>query len=134
MAVEIMIIIQMVLSIVLGAVIGLERERNHKPAGVRTHMFVCFGACLFTISSILFVGGDPARVAASIVTGIGFIGAGTIIAAKDRILGITTAASLWTTAAIGILVGINAIGIAIVATFLALTILVSDYAIKRVLK
>ncbi|MGC9310516.1 MAG: MgtC/SapB family protein [Candidatus Aenigmatarchaeota archaeon] len=135
MALTSYLIFQMVLSVVLGAAVGLEREKNHKPAGMRTHMCVCFGACLFTLSSVSVIfGSDPARVAASIVTGVGFIGAGTIIASKDRVLGITTAASLWTTAAIGLLVGIGEAGIATVATGLAIFILMSDYLIKKFIK
>ncbi|MCD6470713.1 MgtC/SapB family protein, partial [Candidatus Bathyarchaeota archaeon] len=89
--------IRLILSMILGAVIGIEREIHHKPAGIRTHMLVSLGSCLFTVVSIYDFNMDPARVAAGIVTGIGFIGAGTIIVERERekIVGITTAASLW---------------------------------------
>ncbi|MEM2661156.1 MAG: MgtC/SapB family protein, partial [Nitrososphaeria archaeon] len=99
-------VIGLLMSIVFGAIIGLEREITHKPAGLRTHMLVCLGSCIFTIVSLRF-GMDPARVAAGIVTGIGFIGAGTIIAEQGKVVGITTAASLWVTAAIGLTIGIG---------------------------
>ncbi|MBO3769284.1 MAG: MgtC/SapB family protein, partial [Candidatus Brockarchaeota archaeon] len=99
-------IFSLVLAIVFGAIVGLEREKAHKPAGLRTHMLVCLGSCLFTIISEKF-SVDPARIAAGIVTGIGFIGAGAIIAEQDKIVGITTAASLWATAAIGLTIGVG---------------------------
>ena len=128
-------IAKLVLAVILGAIIGVEREKNHKPAGMRTHMLVAMGACLFTLSSMDF-GQDPARIAASIVTGIGFIGAGTIIGERrqDKVVGITTAASLWTTAAIGLMVGIGEYYIAIAASFLVLFILLFDHIVKKWLK
>jgi putative Mg2+ transporter-C (MgtC) family protein len=130
MPVEYNIIIPLVMSVLLGGLIGIEREKNHKPAGMRTHMLVCMGACLFTMASISFTG-DPARVAANIVTGIGFIGAGTIIASKEKIVGVTTAASLWATSAIGLFIGISDYAIGIVATFLVLFILLADHIVKK---
>ncbi len=103
-------IIRMLLAALLGGFIGFERELIHRPAGLRTHMLVSLGACIFMIASLKF-SLDPARIAAGVVTGMGFIGAGTIIAEKERgkeiVLGITTAASLWTTSAVGLLVGIG---------------------------
>ncbi|MFW9952736.1 MAG: MgtC/SapB family protein [Candidatus Thorarchaeota archaeon] len=88
--------------------IGFERERIDKPAGLRTHILVAVGSTQFTILSFYaFPGSDPARIAAAIVTGIGFIGAGTILQSKDKVTGVTTAASLWVTASIGIAVGIG---------------------------
>ena len=126
-------LINLIVAVFLGGLIGIEREKNHKPAGVRTHMLVCLGACIFTISSVSF-GSDPARIASSIVTGIGFIGAGTIIAAKEKIVGITTAASLWTTSAIGLLVGIGEFELAIVASFFVLLILLLEYIVKKWIK
>jgi putative Mg2+ transporter-C (MgtC) family protein len=120
----------LLLAVALGAVVGIERERTHKPAGLRTHMLVSLGACLFTVVSIGF-SFDPARIAAGIVAGIGFIGAGTIWAEKDKVQGITTAASLWATAAIGLTVGIGDYPLAIVVTFLVLIILASNSIFKR---
>jgi len=121
----------LVLAVLLGALVGIEREMIHKPAGLRTHMLVCLGSCLFTIVSIGF-SVDPARIAAGIVAGIGFIGAGTIWAEKDKVQGITTAASLWATAAIGIAVGIGDYPLAIVVTLLVFAILASRYALKKI--
>ena len=88
------ILLGLILASVLGAIVGIEREVTFKPAGLRTHMLVCLGSCLFTIISVGF-DFDPARIASGIVTGIGFIGAGAIWAEKDKIRGITTASSLW---------------------------------------
>lgn len=101
--------IRLVLSVLLGALIGLERETHGRPAGLRTHILVCFGSTLFTISSYMIAGKqyDPARVTAQIVTGVGFLGAGTIIHQGSVIRGLTTAASIWTVAAIGVATGIG---------------------------
>jgi putative Mg2+ transporter-C (MgtC) family protein len=121
----------LVLSIVLGAMVGLERERNHKPAGLRTHMLVCLGSCLFTIVSAVGFSVDPARIASGIVAGIGFIGAGTIWAEKDKIQGITTAASLWATAAIGLTAGIGDYPLAGFVTLLVFLTLYSKAILKR---
>lgn len=89
------------------ALVGYERERAGKPAGVRPHGMVSLGAALFTVVSMHRFGnmGDPARVAAQIVTGIGFIGAGSILRQRGSVHGLTTAASLWVTAAVGLAVG-----------------------------
>ena len=123
--------LSLLLAVALGAIVGIERERTHKPAGLRTHMLVSLGACLFTIVSIGF-SFDPARIAAGIVAGIGFIGAGTIWAEKDKVQGITTAASLWATAAIGLTAGIGDYPLAIVVTVLVFIILVSNSLLKRI--
>ena len=127
------IIVQLILAITLGGLIGIEREKSNKPAGIRTHMLVALGACLFTISS-MNLGMDAARIAAGIVTGIGFIGAGTIISSGKNIKGITTAASLWTTSAVGLLVGIGEYFISTIATLFILIILLLDFMIKKWLK
>jgi putative Mg2+ transporter-C (MgtC) family protein len=114
--------LSLILAVGLGAMVGVERELTHKPAGLRTHMLVSLGACLFTIVSVSFAV-DPARIAAGIVTGIGFIGAGTIWGEKDKVKGITTAASLWATAAIGLTAGIGDYPLAVVVTILVVIIL-----------
>ena len=97
------------LATLLGAFIGYERERAGKPAGVRTHGMVALGSALFTAVSVFgFEGqGDPARMAAQIVTGVGFLGAGTILHLRGTVQGLTTAASLWVTAAIGTAVAVG---------------------------
>jgi putative Mg2+ transporter-C (MgtC) family protein len=95
----------MVLAIVLGGMIGLEREIRGRAAGLRTHMLVCVGSTLFTLVSVNLSRGDPGRIAAQVVSGIGFLGAGAIIREGMNIRGLTTAASIWTTAAIGLALG-----------------------------
>lgn len=122
----------LILATVLGAVVGFEREITHKPAGLRTHMLVCLGSCLFTLVSLYEFGEDPARIAAGIVTGIGFIGAGAIIAEQDKVIGITTAASLWATAAIGLTVGVGNYVLAVVATLLVFLILSLRMILKKI--
>lgn len=120
----------LILAIALGAVVGIQREKAHRPAGLRTHMLVSLGSCLFTIVSISF-SLDPARIAAGIVAGIGFIGAGTIWAEKDKVKGITTAASLWATAAIGLTTGIGDYPLSITVTALVFLILSTKIILKK---
>ena len=100
-------LVQMVLAVALGTMVGYEREHEGKPAGMRTHGMVALGAALFTLVSIHGFGGtsDPARLAAQIVSGVGFLGAGAILHDRGSIRGLTTAASLWVTAAIGTTIG-----------------------------
>ena len=94
-------------AIAAGAIVGLERERHDKPAGLRTLILVCLGSAVFTMVSFAFTTttGDSGRVAAQIVTGIGFLGAGAILHSRSGVSGMTTAATIWITAAIGITVG-----------------------------
>lgn len=124
-------LVSLLLAVALGGVVGIERELIHKPAGLRTHMLVSLGSCLFTIVSIGF-SFDPARIASGIVAGIGFIGAGTIWAEKDKVQGITTAASLWATAAIGLTVGIGDYPLAATVTLLVFIVLASRIVLKRI--
>lgn len=113
----------LLLAALFGMVVGLDREL-HSPAGLRTHMLVGLGACLFTQLSIYaFDTGDPARVAAQVVTGIGFLGAGTILQRKQSVHHLTTAASIWATAAIGMAVGAGAWFLAMLATLVVWFIL-----------
>jgi putative Mg2+ transporter-C (MgtC) family protein len=115
---------QILLAIILGALIGWQREVRGKAAGGRTYALVCAGSALFTILSInAFPGSDPARVAAQIVVGIGFLGAGTILNRDNRIHGLTTAAGLWVSAAIGMAVGVGFYLVAIVGALLMLGVL-----------
>ncbi len=113
----------------MGAAIGLEREYHAKEAGVRTHLLVALGSCLFMILSIYgfdimldrgHVSFDPSRIASQVVTGIGFIGAGTIILQKQMVRGLTTAAGLWVTAAIGLACGNGMYVMALVTTVIVL--------------
>ncbi len=104
------LIARLLLATALGAIIGFEREAKNKPAGVRTHALVCLGACVFTLVSMSFgsfANVDPSRVAAGIVTGIGFLGAGAIFRSETRIRGLTTAADLWVVSAIGLAVALG---------------------------
>ncbi len=101
-------IIRLVVAGILGGAIGLERESKRKPAGLRTTMFICFGSALFTILSERLAGsfgGDHTRIAAQIIPGIGFIGAGSILHSRGSVTGLTTAATLFVVAAIGMAVG-----------------------------
>lgn len=106
------LLLKLGLAVLLGGVIGLEREISGKPAGLRTNILICVGAALLTDVSIGIVRGptgayigDPSRLAAQIITGIGFIGAGTIMQASGTITGLTSAATIWVVCAIGITVG-----------------------------
>jgi putative Mg2+ transporter-C (MgtC) family protein len=105
---ELEFVLRIALAFIYGGLIGFERERVDRPAGLRTHILVALGSAQFTILSFYaFPGSDPARISAAIVAGIGFIGAGTILQSKDKVTGITTAASLWITASIGMALGIG---------------------------
>jgi putative Mg2+ transporter-C (MgtC) family protein len=120
----------LLVAVALGAIVGIERETAHRPAGLRTHMLVSLGSCLFTIISDAF-SSQPAQVAGGIVAGIGFIGAGTIWAERDKVKGITTAASLWATAAIGLATGLGDFILAATVTLLVFLILVSKFLLWR---
>jgi putative Mg2+ transporter-C (MgtC) family protein len=115
--------LRLVVAALLGGVIGLERQVRKKPAGLRTNMFICFGSAMFTIMSDQLAstyGGDHTRVAAQIIPGIGFIGAGSILHAKGSITGLTTAATLFVVASVGMAVGGGLYITAVFATFLIL--------------
>lgn len=128
-------ILRLVVALVLGALIGYERQTHSKAAGLRTHTLVCIGACLCMIVSIhismdaFFAYGyrtsDPERIAAQVVSGVGFLGAGTIMANQKarNVQGLTTAAGLWAVAAIGLVVGAGYLVIAVAATLMILLVL-----------
>ena len=127
----------------LGAIIGIEREMKHRAAGFRTHIIVSVGACLIMLIGVDAIGEissdkarDVARIAGQVVSGIGFLGAGTILQKKDGVSGLTTAATLWLSSAIGLAVGIGYYAGAIFATIICLITLValkgfSDFINKR---
>lgn len=100
-------ILRLLLAAVLGGMIGLERQLRHKPAGLRTNMFICFGAAMFTVLSVELAGvpSDSARIAAQIIPGIGFIGAGSILHSHGSVTGLTTAATLFVVASVGMAAG-----------------------------
>ena len=117
--------LRILIAFIVGAVVGVERERRAKAAGLRTHMLVAGGSAMFTIASLTLFGGgdagDRGRVAAQIVTGIGFLGAGAIIRSGASVSGLTTAATIWVAAGLGMLAGGGAYLLAIVSA--ALTII-----------
>lgn len=127
MNIQIEIILRLLLAVVLGAGIGYQREHMQKPAGLRTHILICLGSALFTVVSLYgFTGSvDPSRVAAGVVTGIGFLGAGVIFRSMkgDVVVGLTTAASVWTTAAIGIACGVGMYLVAFIVAVISVLIL-----------
>lgn len=124
--------LRLIVAALLGAAIGFERDVHGHPAGMRTHLLVSVGAATFTVLSIEAFpapGADPARIAAQIVTGIGFLGAGAILKERGGIRGLTTAASLWAVAGVGMASGAAAWGVAVAA---ALIILISLWPLHQV--
>ena len=123
---------RLVLATFLGAVIGFQREMSGKEAGLRTNMLICLGSALFTVLSIYgFPGSDPSRIAAGVATGIGFIGAGVILhRTGGAVIGLTSAATIWAVAGIGMAAGAGLYIIAAVATVLALVILLLPHLHK----
>ena len=102
--------VRLLLAVLLGGIIGIEREANRHPAGFRTHILVCVGACTAMMTNLyifenIATNGDPARMGAQVITGVGFLGAGTILIAGRRIIGLTTAAGLWASACLGLAIG-----------------------------
>ena len=127
---------KVVLSILCGGFIGLERELKHKPAGLRTNILICLGAMLFTWVSIVMANsaragapGDPARVAAQIVTGIGFLGGGMILQSGGSVSGLTSAATVWIVAAIGMCIDL---GYPITASIFTITVFFTLYFLSKV--
>jgi len=129
---------RLLLAALLGGLLGAERELSGKPAGLRTNVLICLGSALLMELSIAVaraagVGADPGRIAAQIVSGIGFIGAGTILHARGSVIGLTTAATLWVGAAIGMAVGAGALLLATAGTLLAVLTLVGLRALDTTL-
>jgi len=121
---------RLVLAAILGGIIGLERQLRHKPAGLRTNLFICFGAAMFTVLSKQLAGveSDSARIAAQIIPGIGFIGAGSILHARASVTGLTTAATLFVVASVGMAAGG---GLYLTACFATLIILIALVVLGR---
>jgi len=120
-------IVPVLLAVGCGTVIGIERQLMHKPAGLRTNVLICLGAAVFTIISREMASGSQdsiTRIAAQIVTGVGFLGAGAVIQDRGGIHGLTTAATIWLMASIGMACGARFYGLAILSTILALVVLV----------
>ena len=143
--IDLNLIVRILASVFLGFAIGLEREMANKYAGLRTNILVCVGACVFTILSIYafpmvsvtgdeFGTRDSARVAAQIVTGIGFIGGGTVLRHGATVFGLTTAATLWAVASIGMACGAGMFGVAIATTILCIIVLAAiGFGERRIL-
>lgn len=123
----------MFVATLIGALIGLEREVSHKPVGLRTNMLICLGACIFTIVSVqlgLSLGGAPERMAAQVVQGVGFLGAGAIIRDRGSVQGATTAATIWLVASLGVASGAGYFILAGVGTGLTLFVLFGLHPIE----
>ncbi len=128
---ELDVVLRLLMAAMVGAIVGLDRERAHKWAGIRTMLLVCLGAALFTIVSMFGFGGldgsgqvvDPGRLAAGIVVGIGFLGAGVILHSEKGVIGLTTAAAVWAIAAVGVAIGCGLYLVAVVAAGLILVAL-----------
>ena len=122
-------LIAMLISTVLGTLVGWERQLGRKPAGLRTHTLVCLGSTMFVLvtkHAVQDIGGpslDPTRMIHGVITGVGFLGAGSIIRQEGYVAGLTTAASIWMVAAIGVSVGVHAYVLAAIGTGLALVVL-----------
>ncbi len=132
------VLIRVITATLLGALVGFQRERAGKPAGLRTHILVCLGTAVVVLAcsgSGMDMAGES-RVIQGIVTGIGFIGAGSILKVSEErdIRGLTTAAGLWLTAAIGVACGLGTIGIALIASVLALVVLALEGLQTRIAK
>ena len=122
-------LLAMLVSTVLGTLVGWERQMGRKPAGLRTHTLVCLGSTMFVLvtrHAVADIGGpnlDPTRVIHGVITGVGFLGAGSIMRTEGYVHGLTTAASIWMVAAIGVAVGVHAYTLAAIGTVLALVVL-----------
>ena len=132
---QVEILIRLIVALVLGGLVGLERELKSSPAGMRTHTLVALGSSLFTLMSIKMAGPgvDVSRIAAQVVVGIGFLGGGTIFKSENRVIGLTTAATLWVTAAIGLVVGVGDFFTAVTATSLVLAVIVMGRWFEKVM-
>jgi putative Mg2+ transporter-C (MgtC) family protein len=130
-------LVAMLISLALGTAVGWERQIGRKPAGLRTHTLVCLGSTLFVLLTVHaarnYGGGsvDPTRIIHGVVTGVGFLGAGSIMRQEGFVQGLTTAASIWMVAAIGVAVGVGAWSLAITGTVLALFVLEGYRWIER---
>ncbi len=130
MITDFQIIVRLTLSVILSGFVGLERQWHRRTAGLRTHILVCLGSCLIMLTSLhvfdIYKNQttlDPTRIAAGVITGIGFLGAGAIINQRDGIKGLTTAASIWVVSGIGLAVGCGFFTAAIFTTLLTLIVL-----------
>ena len=133
-------IIRLLFALAIGAIVGLERELKGKPAGIRTNMLMCIGSCLIMIISIEVARmagrvADPGRIAAQVVTGIGFLCAGTIIRSRFHVAGLTTAATIWVLSALGLAIGAGYILLSLVGVvFIVLTLTLISFAERAIIR
>lgn len=128
------ILIRLLLAAGIGALLGAEREMRHKSAGFRTNILIAVGACVFTIVGLSFPSGDPSRVTAQIVTGVGFLGAGAILHSGNSVHGMTTAATIWVNAALGAAAGLGHYRLALMSAALTLAVLLILAPIERTIE
>jgi putative Mg2+ transporter-C (MgtC) family protein len=128
-------VVSVLIAFICGAIVGFERERGHKAAGLRTQILICVGSAVFTVisRSPAMGGREPARIAAQIVTGVGFLGAGSILRDRYQISGLTTAATIWTVSAIGIVAGVGFVTAAFLLSIGVLIVLGSFRKIEALL-
>ena len=120
-------------AVTCGGLIGIERELRNRPAGFRTNILICLGSTIYMAVGLLLPGDnvDPTRIAAQVVTGVGFIGAGSIMQAGNKVHGLTTAATIWVVAAIGIVVGAGFPGLALISTGMVLLTLAALRSVEK---
>jgi len=135
------ILLKLVLAVALGGLVGLERQTSNKPAGIKTNILICVGAAMMMILSGLILGEsgasgtDLTRIAAGVITGIGFIGAGTIIQARGIVVGLTTAATIWAVAGLGLVIGTGNYLVAVIfSSIILLTLVIFRYIEEHYLK
>ena len=128
------ILVRLLLAAGIGATLGFEREVRRKSAGFRTNILIAVGACIFTMVGMSFPSGDPARVTAQIVTGIGFLGAGAIMHSGNTVHGMTTAAMIWVNAALGAAVGLGHYRLALIGGALTLAVLLILAPLERTIE
>ncbi len=116
-------LLRLLFAAIAGGIIGFERKKLHKPAGLRTHMLVCAGSTLFILLTLQSIPTEAGRIIAGVATGIGFLGAGTIFRAENHVKGLTTAASIWSVAGVGLAVGLGQYYLAAIATILIIVVL-----------
>jgi putative Mg2+ transporter-C (MgtC) family protein len=117
------VVLRLLLAAGIGGVLGAEREMRRKSAGFRTNILIAMGSCLFTIVGTSFAAGDPSRVTAQIVTGIGFLGAGAILHSGNSVQGMTTAAMIWVNAALGAAAGLGYIHLSLIGGAMTLAVM-----------
>jgi putative Mg2+ transporter-C (MgtC) family protein len=128
------VVLKLLASVLVGGLIGAEREYRSKAAGLRTMTLICLGSTVFTVLSDYLEGGQTARIAANIVTGIGFLGAGVIFKTDDRVQGLTTAAIVWVTASLGMAIGEGHLRLSLAGTVLTFGVLVLFKRVERLLE